>query len=94
MLVVFRSSDINIDILQFDFSALECGTLFFLLACSYCEPSIVYFSHICLQVMENQEAVDLVKKVKDPTSAAKQLAAEAVNRKSKDDISCIVVRFK
>lgn len=44
--------------------------------------------------MENQEAVDLVKKIKDPTAAAKQLAAEAVNRKSKDDISCIVVRFK
>ncbi|KAG0624415.1 hypothetical protein M758_3G245800 [Ceratodon purpureus] len=46
------------------------------------------------KVMENQEAVDLVKKIKDPTAAAKQLAAEAVNRKSKDDISCIVVRFK
>jgi len=43
--------------------------------------------------MENQEAVDLVKKIKDPTAAAKQLAQEAVNRKSKDDISCIVVRF-
>jgi protein phosphatase 1L len=45
------------------------------------------------KVMENQEAVDLVKKIKDPTAAAKQLAQEAVNRKSKDDISCIVVRF-
>jgi protein phosphatase 1L len=45
------------------------------------------------KVMDNQEAVDLVKKIKDPTAAAKQLATEAVNRKSKDDISCIVVRF-
>jgi len=45
------------------------------------------------KVMKNQEAVDLVKKIKDPTAAAKQLAQEAVNRKSKDDISCIVVRF-
>jgi protein phosphatase 1L len=45
------------------------------------------------KVMNNQEAVDLVKKTKDPMAAAKQLAQEAVNRKSKDDISCIVVRF-
>jgi protein phosphatase 1L len=45
------------------------------------------------KVMKNQEAVDLVKKIKDPSVAAKQLAQEAVNRKSKDDISCIVVRF-
>jgi len=45
------------------------------------------------KVMKNQEAVDLVKKIKDPTAAAKQLAQEAVNRKSKDDVSCIVVRF-
>lgn len=45
------------------------------------------------KVMNNQEAVDLVKKVKDPMAAAKQLAQEAANRKSKDDISCIVVRF-
>lgn len=43
--------------------------------------------------MSNQEAVDFVKKIKDPQKAAKQLAIEAVNRESKDDISCIVVRF-
>uniref|UniRef100_A0A5B6ZL75 protein-serine/threonine phosphatase n=1 Tax=Davidia involucrata TaxID=16924 RepID=A0A5B6ZL75_DAVIN len=46
------------------------------------------------KVMSNQEAVDIAKKIKDPQKAAKQLAAEALNRESKDDISCIVVRFK
>lgn len=45
------------------------------------------------QVMSNQESVDIAKKIKDPQKAAKQLAAEALNRESKDDISCIVVRF-
>ncbi|KAL7119381.1 hypothetical protein ABFS83_02G059100 [Erythranthe nasuta] len=45
------------------------------------------------KVMSNQEAVDFVNKIKDPQKAAKQLAMEAVNRESKDDISCIVVRF-
>lgn len=44
--------------------------------------------------MANQEAVDIAKKVKDPQKAAKQLLTEALNRDSKDDISCIVVRFK
>ncbi len=48
----------------------------------------------CKQVMSNQEAVDLVKKIRDPMAAAKQLSTEALNRKSKDDISCIVVRFR
>ncbi|KAL1336239.1 hypothetical protein HN51_030638 [Arachis hypogaea] len=46
------------------------------------------------KVMANQEAVDIAKRIKDPQKAAKQLAAEALNRDSKDDISCIVVRFK
>ncbi|XAR49456.1 Phosphoprotein phosphatase [Bertholletia excelsa] len=45
------------------------------------------------KVMANQEAVDMAKKIKDPQKAAKQLAAEALHRESKDDISCIVVRF-
>lgn len=44
--------------------------------------------------MNNQEAVDLAAKIKDPQTAAQQLTAEAVNRESKDDISCVVVRFK
>ncbi|KAL8040128.1 hypothetical protein ABFX02_10G078600 [Erythranthe guttata] len=45
------------------------------------------------KVMNNQEAVDMVKHVKDPQAAAKRLTAEALARKSKDDISCIVIRF-
>ncbi|XP_043718927.1 probable protein phosphatase 2C 9 isoform X1 [Telopea speciosissima] len=46
------------------------------------------------KVMGNQEAVDIAIKIKDPQRAAKQLTAEAVNRDSKDDISCVVVRFR
>lgn len=46
------------------------------------------------QVMTNQEAVDIARKTKDPQRAAKHLAAEALKRESKDDISIIVVRFK
>lgn len=45
------------------------------------------------KVVDNQEAIDIVKKIKDPCKAAKQLATEALNRESKDDISCIVVHF-
>lgn len=44
--------------------------------------------------MENQEAVDLVRNLKDPQEAAKRLTDEAVARNSKDDISCIVVHFR
>jgi protein phosphatase 1L len=44
--------------------------------------------------MENQEAVSLIRKVKDPETAAKKLTEAALTRKSKDDISCIVVRLK
>ncbi|XP_074280135.1 putative protein phosphatase 2C 9 isoform X1 [Silene latifolia] len=46
------------------------------------------------KVMNNQEAVDIARKIKDPHKAAKQLAAEALKRESKDDISIIVVRFR
>ncbi|XP_061338251.1 probable protein phosphatase 2C 39 isoform X2 [Gastrolobium bilobum] len=45
------------------------------------------------KVMSNQEAVDAVRDVKDARSAAKNLTEEARNRKSSDDISCVVVRF-
>ncbi|CAA0812406.1 Probable protein phosphatase 2C 10 [Striga hermonthica] len=45
------------------------------------------------KVMSSQEAVDFVKKTRDPHKAANQLVIEALNRDSKDDISCIVVRF-
>ncbi|CAL9196483.1 unnamed protein product [Musa hybrid cultivar] len=46
------------------------------------------------KVMKNQEAVDLIKSIKDPRAAAKRLTTEALARKSKDDISCIVIRFQ
>ncbi|KAK4483725.1 hypothetical protein RD792_010927, partial [Penstemon davidsonii] len=45
------------------------------------------------KVMSNQEAVDMVRSMKDPQAAAKRLTTEALARKSKDDISCIVIRF-
>lgn len=51
-------------------------------------------SLITLQVMSNQEAVDLIKKIKDAQSAAKLLIDEAISRKSKDDMSCIVVKLR
>ncbi|KAK6916128.1 PPM-type phosphatase-like domain [Dillenia turbinata] len=52
------------------------------------------FAHVPREVMANQEAVDIARRIKDPQKAAKQLATEALNRESKDDISCIVVRFR
>ncbi|KAK4286136.1 hypothetical protein QN277_002735 [Acacia crassicarpa] len=46
------------------------------------------------KVMSNQEAVECIRQIKDAQAAAKRLIEEAVGRKSKDDISCIVVRFQ
>ncbi|XP_014494562.1 probable protein phosphatase 2C 39 isoform X2 [Vigna radiata var. radiata] len=46
------------------------------------------------KVMTNQEAVDAIRDVKDARSAAKILTEEALNRKSSDDISCVVVKFQ
>ncbi|KAM5586090.1 hypothetical protein ABKV19_005138 [Rosa sericea] len=46
------------------------------------------------KVMTNQEVVDAIKNIKDARAAAKHLTEEAVNRKSSDDISCVVVRFR
>ncbi|CAK9182989.1 unnamed protein product [Ilex paraguariensis] len=46
------------------------------------------------KVLSNQEAVDCIKHIKDARSAAKHLTEEALARKSSDDISCIVVRFR
>lgn len=45
------------------------------------------------KVMSNQEAVDSIKNMKDPKTAAIHLTEEALSKKSRDDISCIVVRF-
>ncbi|XP_022989283.1 probable protein phosphatase 2C 58 [Cucurbita maxima] len=46
------------------------------------------------KVMTNKEAVESIRHIKDANVAAKRLIDEAVSRKSKDDISCIVVRFQ
>lgn len=46
------------------------------------------------KVVSNEEAVNIAKRIKDPQKAAKQLTAEALKRESKDDISCVVVRFR
>lgn len=46
------------------------------------------------KVMSNQDAVDIAKRFKDPQRAAKQLTTEALKRDSKDDISCVVIRFR
>ncbi|KAI8010575.1 putative protein phosphatase 2C 39 [Camellia lanceoleosa] len=46
------------------------------------------------KVMSNQDAVDSIKNIKDARSAAKHLTEEALSKKSRDDISCIVVKFQ
>ncbi|VVA95049.1 unnamed protein product [Arabis nemorensis] len=45
------------------------------------------------EVMKNQEAINLIRHIEDPQEAAKCLAKEALNRISKHDISCLVIRF-
>ncbi|XP_031473993.1 probable protein phosphatase 2C 39 [Nymphaea colorata] len=45
------------------------------------------------KVMSNQAAVEAIMHIKDAQAAAKHLTEEALLKKSKDDISCIVVRF-
>ncbi|KAL5972541.1 hypothetical protein ACLOJK_039345 [Asimina triloba] len=45
------------------------------------------------KVMSNEEAVNAIKDKKDAQSAAKHLTEEALARRSKDDISVIVVCF-
>lgn len=46
------------------------------------------------KVMSNQEAADAIKHIKDARAAAKHLTEEALARGSRDDISCVVVRFQ
>ncbi|CAN8097462.1 unnamed protein product [Discula destructiva] len=45
-------------------------------------------------VCSDQEAVDLVRDVQDPTSAAKLLVDHALARFSTDNLSCMIVRFQ
>ncbi|KAF5481324.1 hypothetical protein F2P56_001985 [Juglans regia] len=56
--------------------------------------SIILASDGIWKVMTNEDAVNCIKHIKDARSAAKHLIEEAVSRKSKDDISCIVVKFQ
>ncbi|BAF14862.2 Os04g0451900, partial [Oryza sativa Japonica Group] len=60
----------------------------------YTAELLVLASDGLWKVMNNQEVVDVAKRFKDPQAAAKQLTAEALKRDSKDDISCVVVRFR
>ncbi|EFJ32923.1 hypothetical protein SELMODRAFT_270517 [Selaginella moellendorffii] len=46
------------------------------------------------KVMKNQEAVDHIRKVKDPKHAAEKLTSQAVLLNSSDDISCVVVHLR
>ncbi|KAH7425294.1 hypothetical protein KP509_11G048400 [Ceratopteris richardii] len=46
------------------------------------------------KVIENQAAVDLIRRTKDAKAAAKQLVDFAIRKESKDDISCVVIRFQ
>lgn len=55
---------------------------------------IIFASDGIWKVMTNQEAVDTIKNIKDPQAAAKHLIEAAISKKSKDDISCIVVKFQ
>lgn len=45
------------------------------------------------QVMSNQDAVNMVRHIRDPPAAAKHLTMGALARSNKDDISRIVIRF-
>lgn len=45
------------------------------------------------KVMSNQEAVDEVRSTRDTRKAAVKLVDSAVDRGSKDDIACVVVRI-
>ncbi|KAL3724686.1 hypothetical protein ACJRO7_029797 [Eucalyptus globulus] len=46
------------------------------------------------EVMNNQEAVNLVRHMESPQEASECLAKEALTRMSKGSISCLVVRFE
>ena len=45
-------------------------------------------------VCSDQEAVDLVREIEDPTAAAKVLIDHALGRFSTDNLSCMIVRFQ
>lgn len=69
----------------------------YMCVCIYLSLALSLYSFsfiVCCQVMSNQEAVDIARKTRDPQKAAEQLTMAALNKDSKDDISCVVVRFR
>ncbi|XP_048492813.1 probable protein phosphatase 2C 39 isoform X2 [Beta vulgaris subsp. vulgaris] len=54
---------------------------------------IVLASDGLWKVMSNEEACDCIEELDDAQAAAEQLVKEALQRKSADDISCVVVMF-
>ncbi|KAI3890160.1 hypothetical protein MKW92_037131 [Papaver armeniacum] len=56
--------------------------------------SVILASDGLWKVMSNQAAVDCIKDIDDTKEAAESLVQEALDRGSKDDISCIVIIFQ
>ncbi|KAF9610153.1 hypothetical protein IFM89_020285 [Coptis chinensis] len=54
---------------------------------------VILASNGIWQVMNNQEAVNLVRHINHPQEAAECLAKEALARMSKGNISCLIIRF-
>ncbi|KAI5397448.1 putative protein phosphatase 2C-like protein 44 [Lathyrus oleraceus] len=54
---------------------------------------VILASNGIWEVMKNQEAVNLIRHIEDPQEAAECLAKEALVRRSKGNISCLIIRF-
>ncbi|XP_045809101.1 putative protein phosphatase 2C-like protein 44 [Trifolium pratense] len=54
---------------------------------------VILASNGIWEVMKNQEAVNLIRHIDDPQEAAECLAKEALVRRSKSNISCLIIRF-
>ncbi|KAL3626443.1 hypothetical protein CASFOL_029992 [Castilleja foliolosa] len=54
---------------------------------------VILASNGVWEVMRYQEAVNLVRHIEDPQAAAECLATEALVRMSRNNISCLVIRF-
>ncbi|KAK2453885.1 protein-serine/threonine phosphatase [Trifolium repens] len=54
---------------------------------------VILASNGIWEVMKNQEAVNLIRHIEDPQEAAECLAKEALVRRSKSNISCLIIRF-
>ncbi|PSR97927.1 Protein phosphatase 2C-like protein [Actinidia chinensis var. chinensis] len=54
---------------------------------------VILASNGIWEVMNHQEAVNLIRHMEDPQEAAESLAKEALTRMSRSNISCLVIRF-